>query len=172
MALIEHLERDGWEEFLADMFRYALDVLKNDRFRSVGSSVDDLRSWLAVGGVARVREGLEDQMEARGFPTSRIAAVGDCLEQLVRDNRDTLMHLTADGIIPAATPERLDEDIVSEQDLEDLLNRMLVGERPFEDWMHAHEHSDEEVAEIYRVIDRWLLQKGIIPKPSPLQDPN
>ena len=50
MALIEHLECDGWEAFLRDMFRYTLDVLENDRFGSVGSSVDDLRSWLARGG--------------------------------------------------------------------------------------------------------------------------
>ena len=31
MALIEHLEREGWEEFLRDMFRYTLYVLENDR---------------------------------------------------------------------------------------------------------------------------------------------
>ena len=42
MALIEHLERDGWEEFFRGSFRYALDVMKHDRFRSVGSSADDL----------------------------------------------------------------------------------------------------------------------------------
>ena len=95
MALIEHLERDGWEEFFRDMFRYTLDVLKNDRFRSVGSSVDDLRSWLAAGGVARVRERLDEQMETRGFPPSRKSAVNDCFEQLVRENRDALLHLTA-----------------------------------------------------------------------------
>ena len=51
MALIEHLENTGWEEFLRDCFRYALEVLKNDRFRSVGSSVDDLRSWLLRAGL-------------------------------------------------------------------------------------------------------------------------
>ena len=38
MALIEHLERDGWEEFFRGSFRYALEVMKHDRFRSVGSS--------------------------------------------------------------------------------------------------------------------------------------
>ena len=172
MALIEHLERDGWEEFLADMFRYALDVLKHDRFRSVGSSVDDLRSWLVAGGVARVREHLNGQMEARGFPSSRKSAVDDCLQQLVRDNRDTLLHLTLEGIVPAPKPERLDADRVSQQDLQSLLSRMLAGERPFEDWMRAQGHSDEEVAEIYQVIDRWLVQKGIISNPSALQDPN
>ena len=33
--------------------------------------------------------------------------------------------------------------------------------------MHAHGRSDEEIAEIYRLIDEWLMQKGIIsPPPS------
>ena len=44
MALIEHLEQDNWQDFLRGSFEYTLEVLKNDRFRSVGSSVDDLRS--------------------------------------------------------------------------------------------------------------------------------
>ncbi len=43
MALIENLEREGWEEFLRNCFQYTLQVLREDRFRSVGSSVDDLR---------------------------------------------------------------------------------------------------------------------------------
>ena len=172
MALIEHLERDGWEEFLRDIFRYTLDVLKNDRIRSVGSSVDDLRSWLAAGGVARARECLDEQMDRRGFTPCRKSAVDGCFERLVRENRDALLRLTAEGIVPAPTPERLDACGVSEQDIQDLFSRMLAGERPFEDWMHAHGHSDEEIAEIYRMIDRWLVQKGIISKPSPLPKPN
>ena len=172
MALIEHLERDGWEEFFRDIFRYTLDVLKNDRFRSVGSSVDDLRSWLAAGGVARVRECLDDQMERRGFAPSRISAVDDCFEQLVRENRDALLHLAAEGVVPAPTPEPLDALGVSDRDIQDLLSRMLAGERPFEDWMHAHGHSDEEIAETYRMVDRWLIQEGIISKPGPLPKPN
>ncbi len=108
MALIEHLEREGWEEFLRDMFRYTLDVLERDRFGSVGSSVDDLRSWLARGGVARVRERLDAQMDARRFPPSRRAAVNDCIEQLVRETPDALFDLTAKGIIPATGQEWFD----------------------------------------------------------------
>lgn len=50
MSLIEHLEHDGWEEFFRGSFGYALEVMKHDRFRSVGSSVDDLRIWLAREG--------------------------------------------------------------------------------------------------------------------------
>ena len=100
MALIEHLERDRWEEFFRRVFQYTLEVMKHDRFRSVGSSADDLRSWLARGGVARVRERLDTQMEMRRFSPSRRAAVGDCLEQLVREHRRALLDLTTTGVIP------------------------------------------------------------------------
>ena len=172
MALIEHLERDGWEEFLGEMFRYTLDVLKNDRFRSVGSSVDDLRSWLAVGGVARVRECLDEQMERRRFPPERRSAVDDYLEELVQDNRDALLHLTAEGIVPAPAPQEMDTPSVSTLDIQDILRRMAAGERPIEDWMYAHGHSDEDIAEIYGLIDRWLMRKGIISKPGPLPTRN
>jgi hypothetical protein len=48
---------------------------------------------------------------------------------------------------------------------QDLLNQILAGERPFEDWMHAHGRSDEEIAEVYRLIDQWLMQCGMIPPP-------
>ena len=165
MALIEHLERDRWEEFFRGVFRYALEVMKHDRFRSVGSSADDLRSWLARGGVPRVRERLDTQMEMRRFTPSRRAAVRDCLEQLVQENRRALLDLTATGVIPASGRVPMDACGVSETDFRDLLSRMIAGERPFEDWMHAHGRSDEEIAEIYKLIDEWLMQKGIIPPP-------
>ena len=108
MALIERLERDSWEEFFRGIFRYALDVMKHDRFRSVGSSADDLRSWLAMGGIARVRERLDAQMEMRRFSPSRRTAVSDCLDQLVRENRGALLDLTAAGIIPASGQVQID----------------------------------------------------------------
>ena len=116
MALIENLEHEGWEKFLRDSFRYALEVLKHDRFRSVGSSVDDLRSWLAAGGVARVREHLNKQMEMRRFPLSRKSAVNDCIEQLVRENRGALLDLMADGIVPATRQDQFEIHGLSEQD--------------------------------------------------------
>ena len=165
MALIEHLEDDRWEEFFRGVFQYTLEVMKHDRFRSVGSAADDLRSWLARGGVARVRERLDMQMEMRRFSPARTASVRDFLEQLVRENREALVDLTATGVIPAGGQVRMDASGVSETDFRDLLDRMAAGERPFEDWMHAHGRSDEEIAEIYQMIDEWLMQKGIIPSP-------
>ena len=162
MALIEHLERDGWEEFFRSTFRFALEVMKHDRFRSVGSSADDLRSWLARDGIARVRERLNEQMEMRRFSPSRAAAVNECLDRLVQENRLALLDLVADGVIPASGQARIDVCDVSETDVRDLLSRMMAGERPFEDWMHAHGRSDEEIREVYKAVDEWLMQKGII----------
>jgi hypothetical protein len=97
MALIEHLESDNWKEFLRSSFEYALEVLKNDRFRSVGSAVDDLRSWLARGGMSRVKEGLNDQMERRQFSFERKAEVNELLEQLEDSQRSELLALMADS---------------------------------------------------------------------------
>jgi hypothetical protein len=166
MSLIEHLESDNWKEVLRRNFEYALEVLKEDRFRIVSSSVDDLRSWLAAGGVSRVKEHLNDQMEMRRFPGAKRAAVNDFLDELVRENRHQLLDLAATGVLFATKQELLSACGLSELETEDLWRRILAGERPFEDWMHAHGRSDEEIAEIYRLIDQWLMQRGIIHPPE------
>ena len=164
MSLIEHLETDRWEEFFRGVFEYTLEVMKHDRFRSVGSAADDLRSWLGRGGVARVRERLDEQMEMRGFSPSRTAAVRDFVEQLVRENRRALLDLTATGVIPASGQVHTEALGVSETDVQDLLDRMLAGERPFEDWMHAHGHSDEEISENLRADRRLVAAEGNHPR--------
>ncbi len=105
MALIEHLERDNWQQVFRNSFQYALEVLKTDRFRPVGSSVDDLKSWLAVGGVDRVRCHLKNQMEMCGLTADRKAEVNDCLEQLIQENQNTLLELMAAGIVPVTNQE-------------------------------------------------------------------
>ncbi len=166
MALIEHMEHDNWEETLRRFFEYTLEVLKNDRFRSVGSSVDDLRSWLAGGGTGLVKEHLTKQMSQLRYPLAKIEAVNTFLDQLFHEHRYQLLDLMAHDIIPASTQEWPELDNVNGLNFEDLLNRILAGERPFEDWMHAHGRSVEEVAEVYRVIDQWLNQHGIIPPPA------
>ena len=172
MSLIEHLDGERWEEFLRSTFEYVLWVLEHDRFRSVGSAADDLRSWLAVGGVGRVRRYLDDQMERLRFPPSRKSAVNRCIEQLVRENRRPLLALTRAGIVPATVQEDLETCGLSATDVQELLGRMLAGERPFEEWMHAHGRSDEEIAEIYRLIDQWLMKEGVIPSAAPFPNRN
>lgn len=165
MALIERLELDDWKNILRSNFEYTLEVLKNDRFRSVSSSVDDLRSWLAYGGVSRVKEHLNNQMDMRRFSSTKKAAVNEFLDQLVQENRPQLLDLMSEGILFSTKQEWLSACGFTELQFEDLLNRILAGERPFEDWMHAHGHSDEEIAKVYRLIDQWLIQQGVIPPP-------
>lgn len=172
MALIEHLEQDNWEEFLRDSFEYVLDILRNDRFRSVGSSADDLRSWLTCGGISRVKDRLNYQMDVRRFSSERKRAVSAFLERLVERNRRKLLDLMTEGIVASTKEEWLAACGVSGVQFQDLLGRILAGERPFEDWMRAHGRSDEEIAEIYRIVDRWLIEKGMIPPPLSAPDLN
>jgi len=83
-----------------------------------------------------------------------------------RSNRHRLLDLMAEGVLAATKQQWLSACGFTESDLEDLWRRMLAGERPFEDWMHAHGRSDEEIAEVYRRIDEWLMQRGIIHPPE------
>jgi hypothetical protein len=166
MALIEHLERDHWREFLRDTFAYTLDVIKNDRFRHVGSAADDLRGWLTAGGIPRVKERLNRQMEMRRFSATRQAEINQFLEQLARENRGLLVELTTGGVLPSTLQDGLAAQGFSKSALVDLLNRILAGEQPFEDWMRAQGHSDQDIAETYQIVDRWLIERGLIPPPA------
>lgn len=107
MSLIEHLEYDNWQDVLRGDFEYTLEVLEKDRFRSVGSAVDDLRAWLASGGMSRVKEHLNNQMEIRRFSPTKKAAVNELLEQLARENRRRLLDLMAEGVLSATKQEVL-----------------------------------------------------------------
>lgn len=101
MSLIEHLNQDNGEEFLRSTFEYVLYVLANDRYRYVGSGADDLRSWLVRGGMPRVREQLNAQMEMRRFLPAQHAGINRALAQLEESHRDALCALIAAGTIPA-----------------------------------------------------------------------
>ena len=166
MALIENLERDNWKEFFSRMFEYALWTLRHNRFGHVGSSVDDLRSWLVVGGVPRVRHHLENSMAMREFPEDRTVEVREHLEKLVNDHRSELVALARDGIIPASGTPLVDG--LSVEDFEDALRRIARGERPFEEWMYAHGYTHQDVMAVYRRIDKWLVENGTMPAPGPL----
>jgi len=165
MSLIEHMDREGWQEFLHNTFEYVLDVLKNDRHQSVGSAADDLRGWLARGGVGRVKEALTDQMNRQRYSSEKIETVNNYVDQLAIEYRQQLLDLTVNGEIPAAQQEWTAIEDLTVVNIGELLDRMLAGERPFEDWMYAHGHSVQDIAEVYQEIDRWLLEKGGAPMP-------
>ena len=79
MSLIEHLDRENWKDFLRGTFEYSLELLKNDRSRYAGSAVDDMKSWLAVGGMKRVKHHLNNQMEVLKYATDKKLAVNNLL---------------------------------------------------------------------------------------------
>ncbi|MGH9832633.1 MAG: hypothetical protein ACRD9Y_06420 [Blastocatellia bacterium] len=168
MALIENLDKGDWREFLGSRFDYTLDVLKNDRFRSVGSAVDDLRSWLARGGVSRVKHHLGNQMEQLRYPADKQADVLACVDQLARQHRLRLFDLIAQGVIRAPQEEWLAACDLTKARFDDSLSRLLAGERPFDDWMHAHGHSAEEIAALNRIIDEWITARRILGALPPL----
>lgn len=162
MALIEQLERENWQSFFYDCFEYTLDILKNDPFRSVGSSADDLRSWLKAGGVPRVQEQLDRQMEIRRFPSEKRVDVQEFIIKLAQEYRGLLVELSTKGVLPILPKDELGLGTLSGVNVSDLIDRIIAGERPFEAWMYEHGHSEKEIQEVYQVIDQWLIDHGII----------
>ena len=157
MALIENLERDNWRSHLESYFEQAVELLASDRFRWAGSSIDDLKNWLSAGGVSRVKLHLNKQMELRRFSLERKVAVNDALNSLARENRQKLLALMSDGVIAFDKNEVLSSLSLSEREFEQALQLILAGGNPFEDWMRAHNHSDDEIEAVYRIIDDWLV---------------
>jgi len=166
MALIENLEQDNWQHMLRMFFNATLDILKTDPDASVGSSVDDLRAWLRTGGINRVRENLDRQMQARRFSNDKRADVMRFLDVLLQENRLRLVELAGQRALPASEQAMLSASGISQVDVRDLLSRIMQGERPFEDWMHQHGHSDEDIARVYQTIDAWLVKQGLISPPK------
>ena len=156
MALIENLERDNWRSFLESCFEQAVELLATDRFRWAGSSIDDLKSWLAAGGVSRVKHHLNKQMQLRRFSLERKVAVNDALNSLAKEHRQKLLSLMSDGVIEFDKREVLSVLSLSDKEFEQCLQAIMKGENPFEDWMRAHNYSDDDIATFYRVIDGWL----------------
>ncbi|QTA82030.1 Uncharacterized protein dnl_43920 [Desulfonema limicola] len=166
MSLIEHIEREDWKDILRNNFEYALYVMKNDRHRHISSSADDLRSWLAYGGVNHVKKQFNRQMKRCRCTEEKISEVNNFFDQLAQENRSRILDLTAESILPETKQEWFSTYGLSETDVEDIFMRMLKGERPFEDWMYSHGYSNKEIQEIYNVVDNFLLKTGIIVPPE------
>jgi len=163
MALIEHLQNDEWQPFFRNCFVYTLNILKNDPHARVGSSVDDLRSWFRTGGLPNVQERLNAQMEVLRFSDNQKKAIQDYLSQLAQEHRGVLLELTTKGILPDSLEKGFIQETLTHINLTELIEKITSGERPFEDWMYAHGRTKEEIEKIYLVIDKWLMQHGIIP---------
>lgn len=140
--------------------------LSTDRFRTLGSSADDLRAWLTSGGVSGVRRALAEQMAGRRIDAHRQAEVQARWAVLVREHGPTLLTLAAEGIIPAAP-----EDVVGfvgwkPEEFGTMLARLRAGDRPFETWMREGGRSDDDIAAIYASVDRALERAGLPVAPA------
>jgi hypothetical protein len=163
MSLIEHLHHDGWEESLRRSFEVALDILSHDQFRPCSSSVDDIRSWLVVGGVSRVKEHLRRQTEDLQFPDAHRQAIDDYVDKLAQEHRRTLLDLVGRGIITSPSQEVWSFLGLAEGELEDMVARASQGEQPFLERMRALGCSDDEITMLLGVVDRWLARTGMAP---------
>lgn len=163
MSLIEHLHHDGWEELLRRSFEVALDILSHDQFRSCSSSVDDIRSWLVVGGVSRVKEHLRRQTEDLRFPDEQRKAIDEYVDKLAQEHRRTLLDLVGRGIITSPSQEVWSFLGLAEGELEDMVAKASQGEQPFLERMRALGCSDEQINTLLGVVDRWLARTGIAP---------
>ena len=158
MALIEYLERDDWRSVLRRSFEGAINLLQTDRFCRTSSAIDDIRSWLTSGGVSRVQLQLSRQMEARRLAAERQKEIRDFLEQLVQENQRSLLQLIADGIIPWNQADFLTTMSISEAQFDAMWEQILIGANPFETWMLANGYSQDQINQIYQIIDRWLVK--------------
>jgi hypothetical protein len=156
MSLIEHLEGPGWQESLARTFAVTLDILETDPYRLAGSSVDDMRAWLRVGGVSHARMRLGEQATLRQLSTDHQAQLVAAFDALVGRHRPQILRLAVRGVIPAPVARELPAGFPTELDVADCLARMAAGERPFEDWMRANGRGEADIAAVYALIDVWL----------------
>lgn len=158
MSLIEHLENDNWREVLRRSFEGAINLLQTDRFRRTSSAIDDIRSWLTSGGVSRVQLQLNRQMEAGHLAVEQQSEIRDFLVQLVQENQRSLLQLIADGIIPWNQADFLATMGISNAEFDAMWEHISAGGNFFETWMLANNYSQDQINQIYQIIDRWLVQ--------------
>lgn len=158
MALIEYLERDNWREALRRSFEGAITLLQTDRFGRCSSAVDDVKSWLTSGGVSRVQLQLDRQMEGRRLAVERQREIHNFLEQLAQENQRSLLQLIADGIIPWNQADFLVTMGISEAQFDAMWKHISTGGNFFETWMLANGYSQDQINQIYQIIDRWLVK--------------
>ncbi len=167
MSFVENLERDDWAVFMRRTFAYTLEVLRSDRFRTLGSSADDLRGWLTAGGVPRARRALDEQMCERQLDARRITEVLTLLSELAIEFQAQLLELFDLGVIPTPGTTHPSEVALSPEFIQALLRRMQAGDRPFEQVMRAMGRSEEDIAQVYASIDQHLLKQGLIVPAAP-----
>ena len=155
MSLIEHLDKPGWEDTLRGTFEYSLELLETDRFRYAGSAVDDLKSWLAVGGINRVRHHLNNQMEQCRFSEEQKVLINDLLDELAQKHRLKIVTLISRGVIRAKTEEFIFHLGFTRLDVEGLLKQFSEG-KSFEDVAREQGYPEEDIKWAKNIVDEWF----------------
>lgn len=163
MSFIEHMARDDWDSNFRLFFEGTLSSLEEDPFMHLGSAMGDLRAWLTRGGVARLRYMLVDQMQKLSYPEAKQAAILGYLNELVENNRTRLLNLADKSVLP---PLSVLGDKSSEVDPEDMMRRLIAGERPFEEWMYGQGYTSSEIQSIYEQVDRCLFENDVFGRPD------
>jgi hypothetical protein len=158
MSLIEYLEGDNWQEVLRRNFESALWLLKTDRYGMTSSAIDDLKSWLAIGGVNRLKEQLDRQMHLRRFSTAKQAEINAYVDQLTHDHWAQFLDLMAAGILPGNLPELINILGLSETEFTTVWQQSQEGNNGLGQWLEAQGYTHEKLAPIYALIDQWFQE--------------
>lgn len=107
------------------------------------------------------------------FPlaSDRRREIRDFLLVLVQENQRLIMQLMADGIIPCHMADFLVTCDISKSEFDAMWQQISTGANAFETWMLANGYSQDRIDQIYQIIDRWLVKKGLI-FPAPPIDSN
>lgn len=165
MALIEYLDREDWQPLFRQFFESALYLMKHDPTAPRGSAVDDLHAGLSQGGIPRVRYHLRQAMPMRGYSEEKQAEILAYVDTLAHDHRQELLDLIRSERISTKFQLRslLQAINMPKEYFHDLLDRIMAGERPFEEKMSALGHNEQDIAALYQEIDQWLSDNNLIP---------
>lgn len=163
MALIETLERPGWEDALRSSLATAIQLLQTDRFRLTSSAVDDLRAWLTAGGAPHAVERLRAQLVARRLPQTHQDAVLAEMRRLLDEQRRPLLDLMAAGVIPPSREGLLHALDLSDAQLDDLWATAQGGGLAWEQALRDQGVPEETIAGLRLAIDQWLEGQGLRP---------
>ncbi|MEM6399804.1 MAG: hypothetical protein AAF757_06160, partial [Cyanobacteria bacterium P01_D01_bin.116] len=101
---------------------------------------------------------LNRQMKGRRLDEERQGEIRDYLEQLVQENQRSLLQLIADGIIPWNQVDFLTTMGITEVEFDAMWEHISTGNNLFETWMLANGYSQDQINQIYQIIDRWLVK--------------
>jgi hypothetical protein len=74
------VDNNDWQAVLRRSFEGEITSLPTDRFRLTSGMIDDVRSWLAVGKINRVRLQLDQQMNEYLLPDIRQNQIREFLD--------------------------------------------------------------------------------------------